>query len=147
MTIDTSGKWWIGSTPEDLNEYLQALSHESYPIDAFRLSRCNCGSTVFNLHVEQDAGIARRTCTSCGAKHWIADSTENYEKGLRLKKFKCITCKSHNTNVGVGFSLASEGTAVKWLFVGNRCSECGTLGSMVDWKVGYEPSLQLLDQA
>ena len=147
MTIDTSGKWWTGSTPEDLDEYLQALSSGSYPIDTFRLSSCNCGSIVFHLHVEQDEGIARRTCTGCGAKHWIADSAENHEKGLRLKKFKCITCKSHNTNVGVGFSLTREETGVKWLFVGNRCSECGTLGSMVDWKIGYEPSLQLLDQA
>ena len=26
MTIDTSGKWWKGSAPEDVGEYLQALS-------------------------------------------------------------------------------------------------------------------------
>jgi hypothetical protein len=36
---------------------------------------------------------------------------------------------------------------VHWLYVGCRCAKCGVLGCMVDWKVAYEPSLQLLDQA
>ena len=146
MTIDTSGKWWTGSAPEDLHEYLQAFSADSYSIAEFRLSHCTCGRNVFHLHVEQDEGIARRTCVQCGSKYWIADSAENYEKGMRLKKFKCI-CKSHNTNVAVGFSLLPDKSGIKWVFVGNRCADCGTLGSMVDWKVGYAPSLQLLGEA
>ena len=147
MTIDTSGKWWIGSTPDDLREYLRAYTEDSYPIEEFRLSQCSCGGVIFLLHVEQDEGIARRTCIQCHGKHWIADSAENYEKGLRLKKFKCIACKSPNTNVGVGFCLTAGKDAVKWVFVGNRCAECGVLGSMVDWKIGYVPSLQLLGEA
>jgi len=147
MTIDTSGKWWKGSAPEDLEEYLQALSEGSYPIEEFRLSQCDCGSKEFYLHVEQDEGIARRTCTKCGNKHWIADSAENYEKGSRLKKYKCVTCKSHNINVAVGFSLLEDKAGIKWLFVGNRCVKCGILGSMVDWKISYAPSLKLLEQA
>jgi hypothetical protein len=147
MTIDTSGKWWIGSTPDDLAEYLRAYSQDSYPIEEFRLAQCSCGGAVFHLHVEQDEGIARRTCVQCDSKHWMADSAENYEKGARLKKFKCITCKSPNTNVAAGFCLTADKDAVKWVFVGNRCAECGVLGSMVDWKVGYAPSLQLLGEA
>ena len=147
MAIDKSGKWWVGSAPTDLQEYLGALSSGSYPIDEFRLSLCSCGGDKFVLHVEQNEGIARRTCVLCNAQHWIADSEDNYERGVRLKRFKCITCKSPHANIGVGYSLYEDATAVRWLYVGNRCAECGVLGSMVDWKVGYEPSLQLLGEA
>ena len=148
MTIDTSGKWWKGSEPDDLREYPLAFGEaNSLPIDEFHLCRCPCGSQIFGLHVEQDEGVARRTCIQCQSKHWIVDSAENYEKGLRLKKFKCVTCKSNNTNVAVGFSFTADNEAIKWVFVGNRCADCGVLGSMVVWKIGYMPSLQLLGKA
>jgi hypothetical protein len=146
MPIDTSGKWWTGSTPDDIGEYLQALSSSSYPTSEFRLSRCQCGGIIFRLEVEQDEGVAKRTCADCGAEHLVCDSAENYEEGTKLKKFKCV-CKATLANVGVSFSLYEEGRAVRWLWVGHRCVKCGVLGSMVEWKVGYEPSLQLLNEA
>jgi hypothetical protein len=31
------------------------------------------------------------------------------------------------------------------LFLGLHCVQCGMLGCVADWKVAYEPSLQLLD--
>ena len=34
---------------------------------------------------------------------------------------------------------------VSWISAGNRCTKCGTLGSFVDWKIGYGPSDQLLN--
>lgn len=145
--IDTSGKWWKGSSAEDLQEYLQALSVSSYPISEFRLSQCSCGGVRFVLRVEQDEGIAKRVCEGCSAEHLICDSAEHSQQGQRLKPFKCVTCKSQVANVGVGFALHEDKKAVQWLYVGNRCVECGVLGSMVDWKVGYEPSLHLLGQA
>jgi hypothetical protein len=147
MSIDTSGKWWRGSTPEDIGEYLRALSAQGYPINEFRLSTCLCGEQKFTLEVEQDEGIAKRTCTKCHAAHFICDSAEHYQRGQRLRKYKCVTCKSKVANVGVGYALYEEGTAVHWLYLGNRCADCGVLGSMVDWKIAYEPSLQLLDEA
>jgi hypothetical protein len=64
-----------------------------------------------------------------------------------LKKYKCVTCKSKVANVGVGYALYEDHEAVHWLYVGNRCATCGVLGSMVDWKVGYAPSLQLINEA
>jgi hypothetical protein len=145
--IDTSGKWWKGSSPEDLDEYLRALSASSYPISEFRLSQCSCGGVRFVLRVEQDEGIAKRVCESCSAENFICDSAEHSRPGQRLKPFKCVTCKSKVANVGVGFALYEDEKAIQWLYVGNRCADCGVLGSMVDWKVGYEPSLHLLGQA
>ena len=147
MSIDTSGKWWVGSALTDLHEYLKALADDSYPVHEFRLARCPCGGERFELHVEQAEGVARRTCIQCKARHWIADSAEHLESRTRLKRYKCITCKSTHANVGVGYSLYEDATAIRWLYVGNRCAECGVLGSMVNWKVGYEPSLQLLGDA
>jgi hypothetical protein len=147
VTIDTSGKWWKGSAPEDLGEYLRALSANSYPVSEFRLSKCSCGSLRFFLEVEQDEGVARRTCEQCGAAHFICDSEDNWEPGLRPRRFKCTACKCKAANVGIGFAMYESNQAVHWLYVGSRCGDCGILGSMVDWKVGYEPSLQLLDGA
>jgi hypothetical protein len=146
MTIDTSGKWWKGDAPEDLDEYLHAYTEDGDAITEFRLARCGCGSVRFQLEVDEDEGVARRTCEACGEKHFICDSEENWTPGLKTKKYKCITCKSKIANIGVGFALYDGGRAVKWLYVGYRCIQCGVLGAMVDWKVGYEPSLQLLDQ-
>ncbi len=147
MSIDTSGKWWKGSTPEDVDEYLQALSSGSNAVSDFRLSRCACGGNAFRLEVECDEGIAKRTCASCGMEHLIGDSAENFEPRMRLKKFKCICKKSDIANVGVGFSRYERSEGVRWLWVGHRCVRCGVLGSMVDWKIGYEPSSHLLAQA
>jgi hypothetical protein len=147
MTIDTSGKWWKGSSPEDLREYLEALTRSSYAINEFRLSRCLCGEVRFNLEVEQDEGIARRICVECKREHFVCDSAEHYQADQRLKKYKCVACTSEVANVGVGFSLYEDKQTVHWLYVGNRCAQCGVLGCMVDWKVGYEPSLHLLGGA
>ncbi len=146
MPIDTSGKWWKGSIPEDIGEYLQALSSSSYLATEFRLSRCQCGGVVFRLEVEQDEGVAKRVCADCGNEHLVCDSAESYEEGAKLKKFKCV-CKATLANVGVSFSLYEEGKAIRWLWVGHRCVKCGVQGSMVEWKVSYEPSLHLLNEA
>jgi hypothetical protein len=147
MAIDTSGKWWVGSEPGDLTEYLEALSGSSYKISEFRLSQCQCGGLRFKLSVQVDDGIARRTCESCKAEHFICDSEQYFKKGMRLKRFRCVTCKSDIANIGVGFALYEDRSAVHWLYIGERCAACGVLGSMVDWKVAYSPSLQLMGAA
>ena len=114
MTIDTSGKWWKGSTPEDLEEYLCALSAGGYQTTEFRLSKCQCGGIRFFLEVESDEGVAKRRCEKCGIEHFICDSKEHWEEGLKTKKFKCVTCMSKVANVGVGCAWpGAEPSAVK----------------------------------
>ena len=147
MSIDTSGKWWVGSEPADLASYLQALSVNSYKVSEFRLSRCQCSGIRFRLGVQTEEGVAKRVCSDCEAKHFICDSGQYRASGMRLKYFKCVTCKSSVANVGVGFALYDDRSAVHWLYVGERCVECGVLGSMADWKVAYESSLHLLNEA
>jgi hypothetical protein len=144
MTIDTSGKWWKGSSSKDIASYLEALFEDSYPIHEHRLSVCECGSNEFSLHWIPDEGAARRTCAKCAKKHFICDSKENWEG--RPKKNKCVECKSDIANIGVAFSLREDKSDVRWIYVGYRCANCGVLGSPADWKIDYGPSLGLMTQ-
>jgi hypothetical protein len=146
MAIDKSGKWWIGSTPEDIAEYLQAYSEESYRMHEFRLARCECGSVEFHLDASDNDGVARRTCAHCSKVHFICDSEEFWEEA-EPEHWNCTECESEIANVGIGFSLYEDRQDIHWIYVGERCSSCGVLGCFAGWKVGYGPSLHLLDKA
>jgi hypothetical protein len=149
MTIDKTGKWWVGTEPADTTEYLIAYQAEGYAIDATRLCQCRCGSVVFSLQADPDEGCAQRTCSACGVKHFICDSAEYWDQA-DPSQWACAECGNQECNLAVGFSLYApedQRRDVRWISVGNRCTKCGTLGSFVDWKVGYGPSNQLLDQA
>ena len=150
MTIDTSGKWWVGSEAEDITEYLSAYKAEGYEVHERRLCKCDCGSIVFELLADRNEGSAQRTCAVCGRKHFICDSAEYWQEA-RPQRWTCTECQCKTCNLAVGFSLyePKEGAQadVRWISVGQRCTNCGTLGSFVDWKVGYGPSYQLLEQA
>jgi hypothetical protein len=135
MTIDTSGKWWVGSAPADIEEYLKAFKAEGYEVDRFKLARCECGEDRFRLDVDDDEGAARRVCPACNTVGFVGDSDRYFAN--TTESFKCIECGASTCNVGVGFSLyASDSADVRWLSVGVRCSQCGVLGCIVDWKVG-----------
>lgn len=144
MAIDRSGKWWKGNSPEDIFVYLDQLFADSYPIHEHRLAVCPCGSEVFSLCWIPDEGAVKRICGQCGTKHFVCDSEENWDG--RPKKFKCIECKSDKTNLGVAFSLYENRNAIRWIYTGCRCTNCGVLASFADWKIACEPSIHLLSQ-
>lgn len=145
MSIDTSGNWWVGSEPDDLKEYLEAYSTDSYQVHHFRLARCECGSVEFHLDASDNDGVARRTCAKCDKVHFICDSEEFWEEA-EAEHWRCIECGGECCNVGAGFSLYDDRQDIKWLYVGERCARCGVLGCFASWKIGYGPSLQLMDQ-
>jgi hypothetical protein len=145
MSVDKSGKWWVGAIPNDIKEFLKSYTSEGYVAQEFRLARCVCGSDTFELFADDGEGCAKRVCTLCGAKHFICDS-EEYWAEATPEKWKCVECGSTSANVGVGFSLYEDDGEVRWLYVGERCSNCGVLGCFAGWKVAYAPSKQLLDQ-
>jgi hypothetical protein len=144
MAIDTSGKWWVGTEPQDLNKYLEAYSSDQYKVHQFRLAKCECGSESFSLLADDVEGTAKRICSKCGGEHLICDS-EEYWPDSSPEEWTCIGCGSKSANVGVGFSLYEDGE-VRWLYVGERCVSCGILGCFAGWKVAYTPSKQLVDQ-
>src|SRR5689334_8991207 len=80
MPINTSGKWWVGSSPEDIKDFLEAYSADGYRVHEFRLSRCNCGSVTFRLEADDTEGVARRICSQCGEHHYICDSGEYWDE-------------------------------------------------------------------
>jgi hypothetical protein len=57
VAIDKSGKWWVGDSPEDLHEYLK--TYADYPMQEFRLAKCTCGSSRFQLWSDDDEGVAK----------------------------------------------------------------------------------------
>jgi len=144
MAINKSGKWWVGSRAEDLEEYLREYSRDGYKSDEFRLAKCKCGGQNLQLLADDDEGVARRICSSCGDEHFICDS-EEFWADSNPEEWTCVECGSKSANVGVGFSLYEDGE-VRWLYVGERCSSCGILGCFAGWKVAYAPSRQLMDQ-
>lgn len=144
MSIDTTGKWWLGSEPADIREYLVAYTQDGYPVSDFRLAKCSCGSDIFNMATDDDEGVAKRTCVTCASEHFICDS-EEFQEDAKLEEFSCIECGSKQANIGVGFSLYDDGE-IRWLYVGARCVACGILGCFADWKVAYSPSRDLIER-
>ena len=149
MTIDMSGRWWVGSEPRDARIYLIAYRAEGYPIHETRLCECPCGSIEFELFADRDEGVAKRLC-ACGREHLICDSQDVWDEA-QSEKWSCTECGYEKCNVAVAFSLyepdkPGQERDVHWISVGNRCANCGTLGCFVDWKVGWGPSHGLLEQ-
>jgi hypothetical protein len=142
MSIDKSGTWWVGSAPEDLDEYLHAYSEDGHAISAFRLARCVCGSLEFTVEFDGDEGAARRTCTACHASHFMCESGEVWDDA-EPEGWECTECATRRANVGGGF--ATRGADVRWVFVGVRCVGCGVLGCVAEWKVSHAPSANLID--
>jgi len=107
MAIDTTGKWWIGDRPEDLDEHLRAYSADGDPTSEFRLARCDCGCAEFPLEADDIEGVARRTCTECGKRHFVCDSAGFWEEA-EPEKWKCV-CKGRAATSVSGFALYEDG--------------------------------------
>lgn len=135
----------MGSEPNDIKEYLAAYTADEYPMDEFRLCRCQCGRETFLLWADDDEGAAKRECTHCGVGAFVCDS-EDYWDEATPDAWRCVECDSNEANVGIGFSLyANDDPGIRWVYVGVRCSNCGVLGCFTGWKVGTG-DMSLLDR-
>ncbi|NGN42081.1 hypothetical protein G6N74_13505 [Mesorhizobium sp. CGMCC 1.15528] len=141
MTIDDSGRWWVGSQSGDIRPYLEAYA-DAYEVDEFGLCGCKCGSEKFLLKTNEDA--AQKTCADCGQESFICDSEEYWDEAS-ADGYVCTECNSEQANIGVGFSLYPDREAIRWLYLGVRCASCGVLGCIAGWKIGYSPSLHLIE--
>lgn len=148
MISETSDHWLIGTEAADIEKFLVDLAAEegTMPIRQFRLVKCTCGCLEFTLLGDADEGCAERTCTRCRSRRFICDGA-NYRDEAVPEQLTCLKCKSKKFNIGVGFSLrANPAPDVRWITIGQLCTHCGALGSMMDWKIDYSPSMQLLDE-
>jgi hypothetical protein len=144
---DATTKCWRGESPDDIATFLGAYSEQNYKVEEFRLCRCDCGSFEFSLDASDVEGVARRRCSKCGNACFICDSSEFWDDAKEIDRWQCTDCYSPDCNVAVGFAFYADKLDIKWLYVGCRCVNCGVLRCVADWKVGYSPSLHLLDTA
>lgn len=144
MTIDKSGKWWKGSSFEDVTEYIKLYMADSYPVKQVVQSICNCGNVTFTLKVDPEEGCAQRTCTACNKSTYIVDSDEIWMYA-RPEKVRC-PCRNTVFEIGVGFSFRDDEN-INWVTIGHRCINCGILASSADWEINYGPSSHLVDLA
>jgi hypothetical protein len=144
VAIDTSGKCWVGSEAADIADFLKAYKAEGYEVDAIRLCKCRCGSTTFELAADRDEGCAQRACAVCRTKHLVCDSADHWQDA-QPQSWTCSECQWNTCNLAVGFSLyePEEGQRpdVRWISIGQRCTNCGTLASFVIGRSGPVPHL------
>jgi hypothetical protein len=145
--IDTSGEWWKGDSSADIAEYLREYQAGGYPVDQVVDSQCtSCGGRSFRLTINALSNDgAHRTCVKCESSAFIADS-EDYWNDEEVKRVAC-PCGGDIFEIAVGFALREAKDDVKWISIGTRCVANGVLGSPVDWKISYGPSLHLLQMA
>ena len=115
-----------------------------YPADHFAIAECKeCGCRVFTVVMNEEQGVAARTCTSCGAEHGIADSDNYFDDVDEVEELEC-TCDCNRFEVMAAVSLYADSEDVRWFYLGCECVECGLSGVYGDWKcefIGYQTLL------
>ncbi|MEV4842249.1 hypothetical protein AB0K20_03355 [Micromonospora matsumotoense] len=144
MALDRSGELWRGENVDDLADYLRYFEAGGYPVATVVESRCGgCDGRSFRVDIDEEEAT-RRTCLACGAVAFIGDSAEHWA-GTDHESCAC-PCGGEEFAVAVGYALFDDGE-VRWISVGLRCLNDGTLGVYADTKIDYSPSRYLLRQA
>lgn len=133
MTLKKKGKYWYGTTLEDVkSEMLRFSSLNEYVAVKFAESVCACGCRLFKLESDEDGGAARRVCASCGAAHLMGDSAE-YADGADFDNHECA-CGAEVFELLSGVALYDESNDVRWNYIGCRCTKCNLVGVFAHWK-------------
>ncbi|MGV9414846.1 hypothetical protein ACWDOP_33515 [Nocardia sp. NPDC003693] len=142
MVLDTSGEYARGDDLADLTEYVRDFEAGGYRVDRIVESVCaGCDGREFGVDADDDEGLARRTCLSCGATAFLGDSADHWDEDGEWAECTC-PCGGERFAVAVGFSVRDDGD-IRWVSVGLRCLADGVLGVYVDWKIDYSPALDL----
>jgi hypothetical protein len=143
MALRIQGEYFYGDSQADIPAVLADYSADSYPAERFRVAVCTCGGTVFRLLLDEDAGVALRTCVVCSNQHAMGDS-EAYLEDADPEARECL-CGADTFEITAGVALYAGSEDVKWLYIGCRCPACGLIGCYGDWKNefgGYEELLR-----
>ena len=128
-----------GDIPAALVQYSQA---KGYPAEKFADAVCDCGSQLFELHVDEQQGVGGRICVRCEHQHVMADG-ENYIEEAELEVCECL-CGESAFEITVGVALYADSEDVRWLYIGGRCPTCGLTGCYAAWKNEYPDYQELL---
>lgn len=135
--IDRTAYFWTGDSPDDIAEWLVAYT-QIPGLDVKPVVCKKCGENIFTIRVNPSEGAMQVTCTNCNTKKRLLDSNEIWTE-CSPRSVRCRICKERTNNVQVGFHRRDNGD-VKWVYIGNRCTGCGTLGSYADWSIDYSPT-------
>lgn len=145
MALRKKGKWWYGDSQADIRGELARYGKENeYIPTQFADAKCPCGGNTFRLALDDEQGVAVRTCTACGKEHPIGDSDE-FMEDAELQKCDCI-CEKDAFEITVGVSLYDDSEDIRWLYVGCRCPACGLTGCYCDWKNEFNDYRKLLER-
>ena len=136
--IDRSGAWWVGETADDIDEYLAAWSgNDSIDVKQIKCNKCGCDRLFVRMDQNEDA--IQVVCPECKYKKILLDCEEVWEDA-KPKAVHCRICKKRTAfYLKAGF-IRRENGSVKWVYIGEMCTECHTLGSFMDWRISYEPT-------
>lgn len=143
MALQKKGKYYYGDSQLDIKDELLRYSRKnSYATDHYADSICICGNKTFTLLIDDEEGVAVRTCVDCKIEHPIGDSYE-YLEDADLEECECL-CGSNAFEITVGVSLYQNSEDVRWIYIGCRCFNCGLTGCYGDWKNEYSDYSNLL---
>lgn len=87
------GKHRYADAQIDLRQELERFSRlNAYVTTQYADARCSCDSTRFSLAIDEEAGVAIRTCTRCGTAHPIGDSAEYLDVRWIYVACRCTAC-------------------------------------------------------
>ncbi len=145
MALEKKGKFFYGESQFDIREVLLDYSKKNgYPSSHYGDAACTCGSKLFQLSLDDEAGAAVRICAACGVQHPIGDSQDFLDEA-KLEECEC-PCGSGIFEITAGMALYEDSEDVRWLYLGCRCPKCGMAGCYGDWKNEYPGYQELLSR-
>ena len=143
MALEKHGQHWFGKGHADIHgEITRYAGLNGYPAEHFADAVCQCGGRHFGLSLDDDAGAAVRRCAGCNTDHAIGDSSE-YLAEAQLEECSC-PCGHEMFEIAAGVALYDASQAVRWLYLGCRCTRCGLIAVYGDWKNECEDVRSLL---
>jgi hypothetical protein len=133
MALSKKGKYWYGTTTDDIKtEMLRYSKQNGYEATQYASSTCACGSAHFKLETDEEEGEARRICVKCEAVVLMGDSAE-YAADATFDNHECM-CDGVTFELLSGVALYSDSNDVKWYYIGCKCATCNLVGVFAEWK-------------
>lgn len=133
MSLSKRGKYWYGTTSQDLEpEIIRYSKANKYQAVVFAQSVCACGNKVFKLESDETEGVAKRICSHCGQESLMGDSAE-FVDSANLEGHICV-CDGEKFELLSGVALYEGSNDVRWFYIGCRCHDCSLVGVFADWK-------------
>jgi hypothetical protein len=139
MALQRRGEYWYGDSPEDIRALLDRHVETGDPIKVIRDVVCECGGTVFSIHLDDEYQEAAWFCRECDSQHLfhtrrVADPYEgDPEADTECCNCPCTTRGGSYFELAVGLSLYDGSDDVDWVFVACRCVACGLTGYLASW--------------